>query len=812
MRSKEQKIYWLSLLCCLGTTLAWGQRGQVEIARDGQAQAVIVVPAGWTNAAVLPEGLPRQAADQLNKRRTLFRESVKDLAHYLGKMSGSEIEIVEVLAKDDKRTPIAIGSAAEAVFGPVGISKAGLFGFRVVVDHRRGIGLYGESQVGTSYAIYELLHRLGCRWYMPMDIGEVVPDRPRLSVAAMDLKLAPATESRGMWHGGDDFLRRNRLGEYGREVWLSRGDGSFERFFDAKDLQANPEWRALQADGKPHSWALRATHPGVAAYVADKIIKQLDTIYEPMQQAGLRPAYQITPGDGQVPTEDPVERPHDPDPRVWEPAAGRWSVTDRCMVLIGRIAETVRAKYPDVHFADYAYVNKSYPPARHPVPEDFQIVMAPIDFNRHHPMTWPDHPNEFWLRDMVEGWGKTGAKLGAYWYGINLAEISAPCPFITKWGTDIRILLENNLQHWNPETMNGWDSMLPGYYIAIRMTFYPEETPETILADLWENFYGASAVPMARYWTGIDQAYLEARQYAGSPYGYLRIFTPEVMKAARADLDEALSLARTADVYRRVLLIDESFGLFEWYMKMRNDWAEGKLADLEADYTVWRHGIRSMQRKYGVIGRFARDANTSWGLCHVQGRHGNPAWSDSMYSVGYKEGSRMEREYTRFGRPMLEWKWQHNPILEFDEVVWAATDFNDSAWPLTHVVRDTWSSLGHHLTMTDAAGGRSGRMAYRVSHKLPAVPEGKKVFLWIGSTDGSARVFVNGTHIPYVTPDKGETRDAFNGYCRASGTGFDVTAALKAGDNQFTILCDRHHLNELGTGGLMGPVVLYREK
>ena len=41
---------------------------------------------------------------------------------------------------------------------------------------------------------------------------------------------------------------------------------------------------------------------------------------------------------------------------------------------------------------------------------------------------------------------------------------------------------------------------------------------------------------------------------------------------------------------------------------------------------------------------------------------------------------------------------------------------------------------------------------------------------------------------------------------------FDITAALKAGDNQFTILCDHHHLNELGTGGLMGPVVLYREK
>ena len=35
---------------------------------------------------------------------------------------------------------------------------------------------------------------------------------------------------------------------------------------------------------------------------------------------------------------------------------------------------------------------------------------------------------------------------------------------------------------------------------------------------------------------------------------------------------------------------------------------------------------------------------------------------------------------------------------------------------------------------------------------------------------------------------------------------------MQAGDNQFTILCERTHLNELGTGGLMGPVIIYREK
>lgn len=40
----------------------------------------------------------------------------------------------------------------------------------------------------------------------------------------------------------------------------------------------------------------------------------------------------------------------------------------------------------------------------------------------------------------------------------------------------------------------------------------------------------------------------------------------------------------------------------------------------------------------------------------------------------------------------------------------------------------------------------------------------------------------------------------------------DVTDALKEGENQFTILCERYRLNELGAGGLMGPVVIYRDK
>lgn len=801
------KLAAVTSLAMLSVVVAGTGAGAADLrlADKGEARCVIVAPAGWTeDVKGLPPELPPTAARVLQERRSILRESVKDLALYLGKMSGTTIETVEGLTDKEKRLPLFIGAEAEKVFGPVGVSKGGLFGFRVVADPKRGIGLYGESELGTSYAVYELLHRLGCRWFMPTDLGEVVPELPRLSVPAMDEKIAPATIWRWRYSGGADFNRRNRLnGEQGPVVWLAQGDGSFQRFFTKEEVDAHPDWS--------YEGYLRLIHPEVADHIANKILAQLDKAYEPMRKYGLRPGYSIVPSDGQVPTEDPMARPYDPEPRVWEQAAGRWSVTDRCMVLHNRIAEKVRKKYPDVAFGDQAYVNKSLPPAKQKMPADFRIVICPIDFNRHHPMDWPNHPNGSTLRDLVQGWNKVGARINAYWYGINLAEISAPCPFITKWSHDLAILLENKVDEWGPEYMNGWESMMPAYYLSIRMMFHAQEKPEQILTELWTKFYGAAAEPMRRYWMGIDKAYLDANECSGSPFGYLRIFTPEVMKAARADIDAALAACRTPMEYRRVKLIDESFSLFELYMQMRHDWATAKLRNLAEDYESWRWGIRNMQREYRVPmagGRYSENAYTGDG--YIQGRHGNPAWSDGMYSLGYKDGARVEKDYARHGQPMLEWKWKHNQGPEADSLPWTKPEFSDKDWATTHIVRDTWSTLGHHFSLTDAPSGRSGRMAYRAAQKLPALPAGKKAFLWIGATDGSAKVFVNGTPIKYVTPDKGEVRDAFSGYCQSAQ--FDITAALKTGDNQFTILCERTGLNELGTGGLMGPVVLFREK
>ena len=768
--------------------------GDLKLADKGEARCVIVVAPGtmaWQGDNRVIDRWGRSAGCsslevEAEMRRRLQRDSVADLALYLGKMSGAKIEIVDGLPTGDKRIPIYIGAEGKKVFEPVGKSKTVPFCFRVVAGNK-GVGLYGESEYGTSYAIYEFLHRLGCRWYIPSEMGECVPNLPSMMIPETDESLVPTTEWRRMEDrtADNDFRRRNRMGGGASGGNVVMAQHALEGYISKEQRVAHPEW-CLLVDGKPHLSYLRWTRQDVADAIADAIIQKLDKEYSP--------SVSLSPGDYVVPTEDPEEMKADPVPRVWEHAANQWSVTDRLILLANRVAERVGRKYPDVRFGLLSYVNYSMPPAKHKVHPNVIPVIAPIDFNRQHPMNWADHPNQTWLLDMLKGWGAAAPRIGYYAYGMNLAELSAPNPFITKWGTDIPIILKNNCSYWMPETMGGWESMMPGFYLSMRLTFDSKEKPEDILRDMWNRFYGAAAEPMNRYWNRMDRAGIDAKEYSGCGFGYLRIFTPEVMKGARADIDEALSKFQTITDYKRVKLVDESLTLFELFMKMRHDWAEGKLAKLASDLDEWSGSLRHLRHQYKA--QYSFDSGLA--LDYVNWFWGNP----------YRDASRMALACAQVGHPMLSWKYQYDKDKNAEELGWTKPEFDDSKWKTTQVVEETWSTIGHHNTM--------GVMAYRTKIDLPAVPAGKKAFLWIGSTDGSAKLFVNGQHVKYVVPEKtrknekGDIIDAFSGFCQPAT--FDVSSVVKKGANQITILCERSWLNEAGTGGLMGPLVIFREK
>ena len=104
--------------------------------------------------------------------------------------------------------------------------------------------------------------------------------------------------------------------------------------------------------------------------------------------------------------------------------------------------------------------------------------------------------------------------------------------------------------------------------------------------------------------------------------------------------------------------------------------------------------------------------------------------------------------------PLRHFRWQIDPELSGEALGWATSDFDDRAWQTTDVCEETWSSLGYHDYFKS--------MWYRADVSLPAGPR-TTTHLWLAATDGSAKVFVNGTHVPYR--DDHGTKSAFEGFC-----------------------------------------------
>ena len=153
-----------------------------------------------------------------------------ELQRYLRRMTGRDDDCAVV---DDSRLPASaavivvgrpVADSARAMADKLGVgddqlAPLGPQGYRIksaVIDGRRLTVVAGHERTGTLYAVYDLLYRLGCRWFAPGDLHEEVPSLE--TMPDVDVTARPSFVSRGFlaWEdrGDADFLlwmARNRL-------------------------------------------------------------------------------------------------------------------------------------------------------------------------------------------------------------------------------------------------------------------------------------------------------------------------------------------------------------------------------------------------------------------------------------------------------------------------------------------------------------------------------------------------------------------------------------------------------------------------
>jgi hypothetical protein len=82
------------------------------------------------------------------------------------------------------------------------------------------VGLWDYDERGSLYAVYEFLRSLGARWYMPGDLGEIVPALKTIALTQVNRTVRPDFPYRNLgdysppWYGGtrDAIMFRLRIG------------------------------------------------------------------------------------------------------------------------------------------------------------------------------------------------------------------------------------------------------------------------------------------------------------------------------------------------------------------------------------------------------------------------------------------------------------------------------------------------------------------------------------------------------------------------------------------------------------------------
>ncbi len=752
--------------------------GKVTLIEQQQARVAIVTTARVMAADIDSNKKPALERNAETDRRRL-RESVNDLSHYLGLIGSAQVPVLtDAAALPKGALPILIGEVAQDRFGACAVDAPGQQGLRVLVS-QDAIALYGQSDLAASYAIYEVLDQLGCRWYFPGEMGEVIPRTGQVALAVQDLQTAPFTYYRSLWFGGDDYKRRNRCGG----VYLSAGH-ALESYITAEQRQAHPEWRA-EINGKPSNVRLKWSSPQVADAIADAIIARQDQDYQP--------TISLSPDDGAEFDESPEDRALDTG--AIDEVIGTPVLTDRLVTLCNRIIEKVTAKYPDTLFGVLAYVQYTQPPARVKPHPNLVPQIAPITYRRAHTMLDEGVPGNPGLLNLVQGWAKLCPSLSYYWYGWFLAEATAPNPFMRKWGTELPILYQNHCRYWMPETIANFETTTHALYMSLRLAWDPQQKPQDIFDEINRNLYGHAAAEMAAYWQFVDESWVRVPEYSGCGFGHLVRFTPEVLAQWRSKMDAALAACRTPMEYRRVKLADDSLKLFELFMQLRRDLAEGRWSTLKTDSLRYESRLIALADEHADSVAFGRMYWTGHETIHSK-------YFRAFYDATYDSATDLVNQKRLLAAPVRKFQWALDPDQQSETKGWQNADFDASAWRSTDVSYETWSTIGHDNYL--------GTMWYRTSLRLGAAPTGKRVYLWIGATDGSAKVFVNGKHAPYVN-DKGEKLDEFDGFCQPALV--DITDVYQPNQvNQLTLRCTRKVVNELGTGGLLAPVAVACER
>ena len=728
--------------------------------------------AGRADMVLVNDGRPAATIVVSARASEKVKAAARELQTYVEKISGARLPL-STDEQDHNGALILIGpsrlSQALKVKIPAGLTNARREeGFLIHCGGDRLV-LAGNDEGpyhGTEYAVYEFLNRLGVRWFMPGEYGEIIPRRTTIHVPEMNVVERPDFVMRDWWlHTTPELAEKERIWKLRNKMNPSRmfatpTDSSARQILPAAEyFEEHPEYFAMNPDGSRNPHMPNLTNPR-AVEIAASIIKNY---FRDHPEAN---SYGFAPDDG-------LPRDYSPEtvalnlgfPTILgrPGVSAEVSTTEEWFRFVNKVTAEVRKEFPDIYIATNGYANRNTPPQGIQLDDHLVVMFAAIWSCTLHAYDDPHCWQKVRQGQMLRRWCELCDNVWIYGYNYQmLVSGLTPLPEFTKLRHDFPLMKRWGVMGFLDETRNVWaEAGVASRYLRARLEWDAEADVDAILDDFFAKWYGQAAEPMKRFYCTLDEAIAASPLHLHEDRALAELYTPELMNKLGQCLSDAERMVQEARTRQHVQADRLIYEHLQHYVRMWQAYLDGDFHRAAGE----ARRMLQVRQKLHKIDKFyiwPDEDGYHTGVWYWTITDRRDFFASLADKIAGKRGVLVAMCPTRA-------RFRTDPHDAGRFAGWYKPDFNVAHWQWIDTTRPFYlqgyiDAQGHPYV---------GNMWYRLEVAVPQSAAGETVMLNVPMVSTEAWCWVNGEfvgHRPYQ-----------EAYIRPAQMECDVTDAIKPG-------------------------------
>ncbi len=507
--------------------------------------------------------------------------AASELQHYIEKISGAKIPIQNSISRGRGVRNIFVGESfhtEQAGLSTAGLSWDGfkiitsnsnlyLFGrdykgkdpiegmihpFQLIHSYNQKLKLNRHGETGTLFAVYRFLEDYcGVRWFMPGELGEVVPEMKDIRVEDIDFKKSPDFEYRFLYHcllnRSDDQALWYRRAGFGAPypVQIMHSFWRMNRY-----AGINPEFFAL-VDGE-RDFDITCLGQGNLCLSNEGLLEQwVSDIRKYFDANPEQYLYPVMPNDHFRRICDCPEC----QAQIDESMGPRGRFSNYVWGFVNKVAKEIYKTHPDKLIGNCSYSGFAWPPNNiEKMSPNIAVSITKARVNN-----WDNENQGDARRKIIDAWAEKTEYIYTWEY-YNWATMrphlrDVPVLFSRYISDDLKYLRGKSKGEFIEAMDKDWLMHPPALnhlniYLTGKLLWNADLDVDELLEDYYSKFYGPAREEMKAFWTLGEKTWttdLEDR----SIEIYYTLYTREIIDALHSYLKNAIDETPEGSVYRK---------------------------------------------------------------------------------------------------------------------------------------------------------------------------------------------------------------------------------------------------------------------